>query len=397
MSSAISKRTTRQSQIWLVMKKEFQLLWKDKKTLLVYLLGPILIVSALGTTGGTTLGANSNLTAGLVNNDSTKLASELVDQFHNSSHLQIGVEADNSTSFDELSKGNVQFVIIIPEDFGKNIQTGKKATVSIYVDNTDPLVPQNAKQATSQVMSEFQKQIAKEQNVQSNISLGFETNDFYNVKLKQVDVMISKVIPFVLVWIPMMMTGMAIVSERLRGTLSRSLKTPLSKVNIVLGKLAAYIVIVVIQIILIVSFAVAIFSLIFNASFFDVFVILLVTGLVGLGIGMLVSVLATTDRQVTETIPVAVLLMVILGGVFVPVRQMPDRMQSIAKLIPLYYSIDATKGALLVGHGLGYLWKDVVTLALYAFGFLGLAIALLYFEEKIPRVLAFRRLRCRHN
>ena len=391
MSSAISKRTKRQSQIWLVMKKEFQLLWKDKKTLLVYLLGPILIVSALGTTGGTTLGANSNLTAGLVNNDSTKLASELVDQFHNSSHLQIGVEADNSTSFDELSKGNVQFVIVIPEDFGKNIQTGKKATVAIYVDNTDPLVPQNAKQATSQVMSEFQKQIAKEQNVQSNISLGFETNDFYNVKLKQADVMVSKVIPMVLVWIPMMMTGMAIVSERLRGTLSRSFKTPLSKVNIVLGKLAAYVVIVVIQIILIVSFAVAIFSLTFNASFFDVFLILLVNGLVGLGIGMLVSVLATTDRQVTETIPVVVLLMVILAGVFVPVRQMPDRMQSIAKLIPLYYSIDATKGALLIGHGLGYLWEDVVTLALYAFGFLGLAIVLLYFSEKIPRFLTGNR------
>ncbi len=391
MSSAISKRTKRQSQIWLVMKKEFQLLWKDKKTLLVYLLGPILIVSALGTTGGTTLGANSNLTAGLVNNDSTILASELVDQFHNSSHLQIGVEADNSTSFDELSKGNVQFVIVIPEDFGKNIQTGKKATVAIYVDNTDPLVPQNAKQATSQVMSEFQKQIAKEQNVQSNISLGFETNDFYNVKLKQADVMVSKVIPMVLVWIPMMMTGMAIVSERLRGTLSRSFKTPLSKVNIVLGKLAAYVVIVVIQIILIVSFAVAIFSLTFNASFFDVFLILLVNGLVGLGIGMLVSVLATTDRQVTETIPVVVLLMVILAGVFVPVRQMPDRMQSIAKLIPLYYSIDATKGALLIGHGLGYLWEDVVTLALYAFGFLGLAIVLLYFEEKIPRFLTGNR------
>jgi ABC-2 type transport system permease protein len=301
------------------------------------------------------------------------------------------VEADNSTSFDELSKGNVQFVIVIPEDFGKNIQTGKKATVAIYVDNTDPLVPQNAKQATSQVMSEFQKQIAKEQNVQSNISLGFETNDFYNVKLKQADVMVSKVIPMVLVWIPMMMTGMAIVSERLRGTLSRSFKTPLSKVNIVLGKLAAYVVIVVIQIILIVSFAVAIFSLTFNASFFDVFLILLVNGLVGLGIGMLVSVLATTDRQVTETIPVVVLLMVILAGVFVPVRQMPDRMQSIAKLIPLYYSIDATKGALLIGHGLGYLWEDVVTLALYAFGFLGLAIVLLYFEEKIPRFLTGNR------
>jgi ABC-2 type transport system permease protein len=387
LSSTISKSPKKQSQIWLVMKKEFQLLWKDKKTLLVYLLGPILIVAALGRTGGTTLGASSNLTAGLVNNDSTKLASELVDQFHNSSHLQIGVEADNSTSFDELSKGNVQFVIVIPEDFGNNIQTGKKATVAIYVDNTDPLVPQNAQQVTSQVMSEFQKQIAKEQNVTSSISLGFETNDFYNVKLKQIDVMASKVIPMVLVWIPMMMTGMAIVSERLRGTLSRSFKTPLSKVNIVLGKLATYVVVVVIQIILIVSFAVAIFSLTFNASFFDVFVILLVNGLVGLGIGMLISVLATTDRQVTETIPVMVLLMVILGGVFVPVRQMPDTMQSIAKFIPLYYSIDATKSALLIGHGLGYLWQDVMTLGLYAFGFLGLAIVLLYYEEKIPRFL----------
>jgi ABC-2 type transport system permease protein len=387
LNSTLSKSPKKQSQIGLVMKKEFQLLWKDKKTLLVYLLGPILIVSALGQTGGTTLGASSNLTAGLVNNDSTKLASELVDQFHNSSHLQIGVEADNSTSFDELSKGNVQFVIVIPEDFGKNIQTGKNATVAIYVDNTDPLVPQNAQQATSQVMSEFQKQIAKEQNVTSSISLGFETNDFYNVKLKQVDVMVSKVIPMVLVWIPMMMTGMAIVSERLRGTLSRSFKTPLSKVNIVLGKLAAYIVIVVIQIILIVSFAVAIFSITFKGSFFDIFLILLVNGLVGLGIGMLVSVLATTDRQVTETIPVVLLLMIILAGVFVPVRQMPNTMQTIAKFIPLYYSIDATKSALLIGHGLAYLWKDVITLALYAFGFLGLAIVLLYSEEKIPRVL----------
>jgi len=184
---------------------------------------------------------------------------------------------------------------------------------------------------------------------------------------------------------------MAIVTERLRGTLSRSLKTPLSKVNIILGKLAAYVVIVVMQIILIVSFAVSTFSLVFNGSFFDAFVILLLTGLVGLGLGMLVSVLATTDRQVTETIPVLVLLMVILAGVFVPVRQMPDTMQTIAKLIPLYYSMDAVKGALWIGRGLGYLWADVVTLALYAFGFLGLSIVLLYFEEKIPRVLSRNR------
>jgi len=201
----------------------------------------------------------------------------------------------------------------------------------------------------------------------------------------------------VLIWIPMMMTGMAIVSERVKGTLSRSLKTPLSKVNVVLGKLATYLFIVVVQVILIISFGVAIFNLTIKASFFDVFLILIITGLVGLNIGMLMSVLASTDRQVTETIPVVMVLMNVLAGVFAPVRQMPDTMQAIAKFIPLYYSMDATKGALLMGHGVGYLWRDVATLALYAIGFLSLAIGLLYFEEKIPRVLAFRRLRCRHN
>jgi len=395
LSSAISKRTKRQSQIWLVMKKEFQLLWKDKKTLLIYLLGPILIVSALGSTGRTAIGADSHVTAVLVNHDSTNLAKDLVNQFHNSSHIKIEMEADETTAFNELKKGNVQFVIVIPEDFGKNVQTGKKALVAIHVDNTDPLAPQDAEQATSQVMNKFQEDMMKKQNVQPSISLGLERKDFYNVELKQIDVMASKVTPMVLIWIPMMMTGMAIVSERVRGTLSRSLKTPLSKVNVVLGKLATYLFIVVIQIILIVFFAVSFFNLTIRSSFFDVFLILLINALVGLNIGMLVSVLASTDRQVTETIPVVVLLMIILSGVFTPVRQMPDTMQAMAKFIPLYYSMDATKGALLMGHGVGYLWKDVATLALYAIGFLSLAIGLLYFEEKIPRVLIGRRISAR--
>jgi len=379
------------------MKKEFQLLWKDKKTLLIYLLGPILIVSALGTTGRTAIGTGSHVTAVLVNHDSTNLAKDLVDQFHNSSLIRIEMEAGETTAFNELKKGNVEFVIVIPEDFGKNVQTGKKASVAIHVDNTDPFVPQNAEQATSLVMTKFQEDMMKKQNVQPSVSLGLERKDFYNVELKQIDVMASRVTPMVLIWIPMMMTGMAIVSERVKGTLSRSLKAPLSKVNVVLGKLATYLFIVVVQVILIISFGVAIFNLTIKASFFDVFLILIITGLVGLNIGMLMSVLASTDRQVTETIPVVMVLMNVLAGVFAPVRQMPDTMQAIAKFIPLYYSMDATKGALLMGHGVGYLWRDVATLALYAIGFLSLAIGLLYFEEKIPRVLAFRRLRCRHN
>ncbi len=391
MSSAISKRTTRQSQIWLVMKKEFQLLWKDKKTLLIYLLGPILIVSALGLSGGTAIGARSHVTAVLVNHDSTNLAKDLVDHFHNSSHIRIEMEAGETTAFNELTKGNVEFVIVIPEDFGKNVQTGKNATIAIHVDNTDPLVTQNAEQATSQVMNKFQEDMMKKQNIQPSISLGLERKDFYNVELKQIDLMAYKVTPFVLVWIPMMMTGMAIVSERVRGTLSRSLQTPLSKVNVVLGKLATYLFIVVIQIILIISFALSIFNLTIKSPFFDVFLILIITGLVGLSIGMLLSVLASTDRQVTEAIPIVVTLMIILAGVFTPVKGMPDTMQAVARFIPLYYSIDATKGALLMGHGVGYLWKDVATLTLYAIGFLSLAIGLLYFEEKIPRVLTFRR------
>jgi len=373
------------------MKKEFQLLWKDKKTLLIYLLGPILIVSALGLSGGTAIGARSHVTAVLVNHDSTNLAKDLVNQFHNSSHIRIEMEAGETTAFNELTKGNVEFVIVIPEDFGKNVQTGKNATIAIHVDNTDPLVTQNAEQATSQVMNKFQEDMMKKQNIQPSISLGLERKDFYNVKLKQIDVMAYKVTPFVLVWIPMMMTGMAIVSERVRGTLSRSLQTPLSKVNVVLGKLATYLFIVVIQIILIISFALSIFNLTIKSPFFDVFLILIITGLVGLSIGMLMSVLASTDRQVTEAIPIVVTLMIILAGVFTPVKGMPDTMQAVAKFIPLYYSIDATKGALLMGHGVGYLWKDVATLTLYAIGFLSLAIGLLYFEEKIPRVLTFRR------
>lgn len=382
---AIQRR--RESQIWLVMKKEFQLLWKDKKTLLIYFLGPILIVSAIGSTGGVSLGGKEALTAAIVNQDSSTIADDLAAKFISSDHLTAEMIRTEKRAIDELKREDVQAVVVIPEKFGDSIQNGQNASLKMYIDNTDTYVPQSSQLAATEILAEFQKDLAKKMNVTSGGSISLETDKFYEGEWKQIDMVSAKVFPLVLVWVPMMMTGMTIVSERIRGTLSRSLKTPLSRLNMIIGKLMAYVPIAVAQIILIVSFARAVFDLEISGSVVDVFLILLMTALVGMSIGMVVSVLGTTDRQVTEAIPIIVLVLINLAGVFIPLRMMPETMQTIAKFVPLRYSIRAMNGALLKGYGMEYIGGEILILLLFALGILALAIVLFHFEEKTQQIM----------
>jgi ABC-2 type transport system permease protein len=201
-----------------------------------------------------------------------------------------------------------------------------------------------------------------------------EMKILYNPNLRSVNYMIPGLVGVVMVFIATMMTAVAIVRERERGTLEQLLVTPVSPVELMLGKIIPYMVIAFADFLLVMACGVFIFHVPFAGNPGLLMLLSLAFLFVCLGMGLLVSTVSQTQQQAMQMAVFTLLPQILLSGFIFPLAAIPWAIRWIAYLAPLTYFLPIARGTFLRGEGIGDLWLWAVILVGYAVVIISLAV-----------------------
>ena len=196
----------------------------------------------------------------------------------------------------------------------------------------------------------------------------------YNPQLKTSYIMIPGLAGVILVFVGTVITSLGVVRERQSGTLEQLAVMPLRPADVFLGKIVPYFVVAVVDLVVVLAVGVAVFGVPFRGSLavFGLGALLFV--FVTLGLGVLISSVSQTQGQAIQLAVMTLLPQVLLSGLIFPLTSIVVGVRWIAYLLPLTYFTEISRGVMLRAEPIGSLWPPFVYLALLGAVVAGLAI-----------------------
>jgi ABC-2 type transport system permease protein len=173
-----------------------------------------------------------------------------------------------------------------------------------------------------------------------------------------------------------LVTSVTTLRERSSGTLERLLAMPMGKLDFLLGYAAAFGLVAAVQALLAVSVSVGLLGLDIQGSVWMLGLVAIADAVLGSALGLFVSAFARTEFQAVQFLPALVFPQILLCGLFVPRDSLPDVLHAVSDVLPLSYAVDAMSH-LTTGTDTGQVWTDLLVVAGFAVGALGLGAATL--------------------
>jgi ABC-2 type transport system permease protein len=204
---------------------------------------------------------------------------------------------------------------------------------------------------------------------------------FYNPERRTAVFIVPGLVGVILTMTMMLMTALAVVRERERGTFEYLIATPVSRLEVMVGKILPYLVVGHVQVALVLFLGRVIFDVPINGSLVDLGFGALPFLAAMLSMGLVVSSLARTQFQATQMSFFFFLPSMLLSGFMFPFDAMPEPAQWIGEALPLTHFLRIARGVLLKGAPIEVLWSEVA--AILAFMAVALSIAVTTFRKRL--------------
>ncbi|GGF98270.1 ABC transporter permease [Paenibacillus aceti] len=162
-----------------------------------------------------------------------------------------------------------------------------------------------------------------------------------------------------------LISGIGLLRERTTGTLERLMSTPVRRGEVITGYLAGYGIFAFIQTVIVVIYATMVLGMNLSGSIWYVLLTNLLLAFVALSLGILLSTFAASEFQMVQFIPLVIVPQIFFAGIF-PLEHMDTWVQVVARIMPLYYGADALKGVMYKGLGFPDIAFDLSVLVLFA-------------------------------
>jgi ABC-2 type transport system permease protein len=206
--------------------------------------------------------------------------------------------------------------------------------------------------------------------------LSAEYRVWYNPELKSRNFMVPGVLGLLLMVMTMLLTSLAIVKEKELGTLEQLVVTPIKPYQLIIGKLAPFFIIGLIDVILVVFFAFLVFNLPVKGSNLLLLILSMVFLMTTMGLGLFISTVSRTQQQAMMTaIFFFMLPMIFFSGFVFPIENMPKIIQFVSYIMPLRYYFVIVRGLFLKGVGIDILWPQALALLVFGSFILGMSVA----------------------
>jgi ABC-2 type transport system permease protein len=333
-----------------VLMKEFVQMRRDRLTFAMMIGVPIMQLVLFG------YAINMDpkgLPAAVVAAESSPFSRSLVRALENTGYYKVVAVPRTVDEADLLlQRGDVQFVLQVPEDFSRKLQRGERATVLVEADATDPAATGNAIAALQQVsFSSLDKDFVGPLAARKAREPAFEirVHRRYNPEgITQYNI-VPGLMGVVLTMTLVMMTSIAMTRERERGTMENLLATPVRPLEVMLGKIVPYIVVGYVQVVVILTAAKFLFDVPMVGSLLLLSTVLVVFIAANLAIGFTFSTLAKSQMQAMQMTMFFFLPSILLSGFMFPFRGMPHWAQILGEAVPNTHFMRIVRGIMLKG------------------------------------------------
>ena len=358
-----------------IIVKEFIQLKRDRLTFGMIVGIPILQLILFG------FAINSDpkrLPTAVLDADRSLYGRTLVQGLKNSGYFRIDREVRTEREAEDLiASGEVQFVVTVPENFGRKLVRGETPALLIEADATDPSATGNAIAAVAGVT-----RTALARELRGTLGRLAPTPDPVDVRVHRrynpEGITAYNIVPgllgTILTMTMILMTGLAMTRERERGTFENLLATPALPIEVMTGKIVPYIVIGLVQVTILLVAAWLIFGVPMQGSlallYFSVFIFIAAN----LSLGITFSSIARNQLQAMQMTFFFFLPSILLSGFMFPFRGMPDWAQWLGYILPLTHFLQLVRGIMLKGNHFADLWPNVWPMLAFTLAVIGLGL-----------------------
>ena len=275
---------------------------------------------------------------------------ELIDKLDATGTFRVTtITADPGQARAAIISGGAQVGVVISPDYQNRLSRGQAANVLVLIDGSDSVVSSAALAAANGLSAEvsIQKLVRDAPGVAHGPALATRPVVLFNPDGRTATFIIPGLIAFILQLVAITMASMAIVRERERGTLEQLLVTPLDPLGLMLGKLAPYLIVGVIETAVILAVMRFGFRIPIRGSLIFVFGTALVFIIACLSIGLFISTRARTQPEAQQQAQLFFLPSVFLTGYLFPVAGLPAALYAIGRVLPMTHMIAIMRGIVL--------------------------------------------------
>lgn len=341
-------------------KKEFLHIWRDKRTMFILLGMPVIQIIIFGF-ALTNEVKNSKIA--VLDFAKDVASASFISEINSSRYFDV---EQNLQSYKEIEiafqKGKIKLAVVLPNQFGEDLQHMNKASVQLIADASDPNVANTLTNYATAVIMDYQNRITNDQKLPYTI--GVETRMLYNPQLKGAYNFVPDVMAMVLLLVCTMMTAITIVREKEMGTMEILLVSPMKPQMIVFAKAVPYLLLSTINIASILLLSVYALQVPINGSLLLLVSESILFTLVSLSLGLLISS-AAESQQLAMFISLVALFLptVMLSGFMFPIENMPLPLRVVSNIVPAKWYYHIVKSVMIQGVGIADIWKETLVLA----------------------------------
>jgi ABC-2 type transport system permease protein len=354
-----------------VIKKELVQTLRDRRTLVIQLMWPVFMLFLFGYAVEIEVEHQPTV---VVDMSRDRLSYAYLDAMVNTGFFDVvGYANSEAAAVQAVDDGRARVAIVIPPNFTSRIERRESPQVLVLIDGTDVLGSQSALNATMTTAQHFAADVILEQVERSPLAsqverlrpLDVRFRVLYNPDLKSIVYMVPGLVGLILQQQTLVLTAFAIVRERELGTLEQLLVTPIRPWELMLGKMIPNIIISFVNMSTILALGLVWFKVPFNGDIWLFFALAFLFVFSSLGLGTLVSTLATSHKQAQQLGTVIIMLSIMLSGFIFPREAMPQAVQWMGSFIPLTYFLRISRGLMTKGVGLASVQDSVGALVVY--------------------------------
>lgn len=340
--------------------KEFIQMKRDRLTFAMMVGIPLLQLTLFGFA----INADpKHLPTAVLSQDNSEFSRAIISALQTSKYFELTLTADSPEQLDLLlDQGKVQFAVEIPTGFGTDLMRGERPALLVMADATDPAATGNAVGALQRILD----------NVMAGTLTGplstlaptpgpveLRVHRRYNPEGLTQHNIVPGLMGTILTMTMIIMTALAVTRERERGTMENLLAMPVRPTEVMLGKLAPFILVGAVQVMVIMGAARLLFGvpMLGNPLALICGMVIFITA--NLAVGFLFSTLARNQLQAMQMSFFFFLPSILMSGFMFPFRGMPAWAQVIGEGLPLTHFLRVVRGVMLKASGFPQVWPDL--------------------------------------
>lgn len=373
-------------RILAIARKEFIHIMRDKRTLGVILIMPLLQLFLYAYALSFDV---KQLPTATLDLDRSAYSRQYIDALSQSNYFTVNNGLTSYAQVDQALESNAdKVVVVVAPGFGNAIAAGRAGSVQVLVDGSDANSAQigsayagalsrifGAKAAVSQLE-------AKGYSTSSASGLSSATRTWYNPEGRSAAYFVPGLIVVLVTMVTVLQTANTLVKEKENGTYEQLVVSPIKKIELMVGKIAPWAVIGALDIVVIAIVGILVFQIPFRGSVAIFAVASLLYVICTLGLGLIVSARATSVDSANQLAAlVSFLPTFMLSGFVFPISSLPAALQWLSYLFPARYFMVIVRTVFLKGGSLAVLWPQLAGLLIFAIAIVALAASL--YRERV--------------